>query len=51
MFDWEHGDRFKHFDSPARARLALTFMQEDEEYRQSIQEIAKYNAKAGNLEK
>ena len=51
MFDWEHGDRFKHFDSQARARLASTFMQEDEEYRQSIQEIAKYNAKADNLER
>jgi len=51
MFDWEHGDRFKHLNSPARARLASTFMQEDEEYRQSIQEIAKYNAKVGNLEK
>ena len=41
MFDWEHGNRFKHFDTPARVRIGKDLMQEDEDYIKSLNQIAK----------
>ena len=40
MYDWEHGNRFKHFDTPSRVRIGQNLMQEDKDYVQSLNYIA-----------
>jgi len=46
MNDWEHGNRFKYFDTPSRVRIGEHLMKDDKDYADSINKIVQNNKNA-----